>query len=78
MSGPSTAGITGYRNLTDADKQAMNDIKALENELGVLLQRVAHTDARMMHRAIEQLQVGFMLAVRAVAVPVSELRVPST
>lgn len=77
MSGPSTAGITGYRNLSDVDKQAMNDIKALENRVGELLQDIGQNpdvDPRILAMAISQLQVGFMLAVRSVAQPQSALR----
>lgn len=77
MSGPSTPGITGYRSLTDEDKEAMNAVKSIENLVGVTCQRIREipgVDQRMVSRSISELQVGFMLLVRAIAQPVSELR----
>lgn len=78
MSGPTTVGITGYRALSDEAKGVMNTIKEFENSVGELMQVVGsnpEVDQRMLARAVESLQVGFMLAVRSVAQPSSALRV---
>lgn len=77
MSGPSTAGITGYRNLTQLDKDSMNAVKALENTTGELVQAIRAipgVDLALVNRAVQDLQVGYMLLVRSVAQPESALK----
>ena len=64
--------ITGYRDLTEAEIKAMNDIKALGLKIDVALTEVRfipHVDVKWLESAKLDLQVGIMKAVRAVARP---------
>lgn len=68
--------INGYRDLSQQEIDAMNDIKALGNSLGNFLEALAanpdvDTDPRMISLAKTNLQEGLMWAVRAVAQPTS-------
>ena len=68
--------ITGYRQLTEAEVDLMNQIKALGNEVGELVELIAHLphiddSARWASIAKTQLQQGFMALTRAVARPTS-------
>lgn len=64
--------ITGYRDLSQAEIDAMNRIKALANEVGATLDGLPEgVDGRWVAIARTQLQQGFMAAVRAVARPES-------
>ena len=64
--------ITGYRQLTDADKALMNEIKQKGNEVGELLNKLAEMDGldkRAINIAKTEIQTGFMWAIRGVAQP---------
>lgn len=64
--------ITGYRDLTQAEIDAMNRIKKLEAEAGKLYQDIGHipgVDHRALALARTELQTGFMWFVRSVAQP---------
>ena len=64
--------ITGYRQLTDADVNMMNDIKAagvIVGELVAALRRYEYLDQRWISIGATDLQTGFMALVRAVAKP---------
>lgn len=64
--------ITGYRDLSQAEIDAMNEIKALEAQAGELMKRVQGidgVDSRHLALARTNLQQGFMWFVRAVAKP---------
>lgn len=74
-----TTNITGYRHLNDGEVKAINDIKALANEVGALVEELATdqfalgkgVDKRWLAIAKTELQQGFMALVRAVAQPKS-------
>lgn len=64
--------IKGYRDLSQAEIDAMNAIKAKAEEVGALLDASAQIegiDGRWLAIARTDLQKGFMCAVRAVAKP---------
>lgn len=64
--------INGYRELTQADIDAMNACKAKAEEVGLLLEAMRDMpgiDQRALAIAKTELQTGFMWAVRAVAQP---------
>lgn len=74
--------ITGYRDLNQAEIDAMNEIKALGQQVGDLLHRFDgpvgtaengrfHPDGRWLAIARTTLQTGFMQLTRAVAKPES-------
>lgn len=64
--------ITGYRDLSQQEIDAMNKVKQKAAEVGQLIQELNHlesTDKRWVSIAKTDLQKGFMSAVRAVAQP---------
>lgn len=64
--------ISGYRDLSQAEINAMNNIKALASKVGELiteLETITDIDRRWVSIAKTNLQQGFMAAVRAVAQP---------
>jgi hypothetical protein len=66
--------VTGYRDLTRAQVDLMNRIKALEGEIATVLsamlaQADGTTDARWLDLARDHLETGYMYAVKAVARP---------
>lgn len=64
--------ISGYRDLSQAEVNAMNNIKALASTVGELiteLETITDIDKRWVSIAKTNLQQGFMAAVRAVAQP---------
>lgn len=85
---PQTPGtITGYRTTTQDAVNAVNMIKQMENELGDFITKLrfsygaepvqdvqVEVDDDLAVRAIETLQVGFMLLVRSIFQPDSKLK----
>jgi len=66
--------ITGYRDLSQHEINAMNNIKVLANQVGELItemETIVDIDQRWVAIAKTDLQKGFMAAVRAVAQPTS-------
>ena len=66
--------IKGYRDLSQAEIDAMNAIKAKAEDVGKLLEVAAEipgVDKRWLAIATTDLQKGFMAAVRAIAKPTS-------
>jgi len=66
--------ITGYRDLTQAEINAMNAIKAEGERLRYLIEEMrdnSDLDSRWIQIAEDHLQQGIMAAVRAVAKPES-------
>jgi len=64
--------ITGYRDLTEAEIEAMNRLKAIGNEVGELLDEVKDIpdiDQRWLSIGRTDIQKGFMAAIRSVARP---------
>ena len=64
--------ISGYRELTAEEIEAMNVLKALGNEIGDALAEAAKmegVDQRAIAIARTELQTGLMWAVRAIARP---------
>jgi len=64
--------IKGYRDLTEEEVQAMNDVKAKAEEVGQLIEKLENTeglDQRWVAVAKTDLQKGFMAAVRSIAQP---------
>ena len=64
--------IKGYRDLSQAEINAMNAIKAEGERLGLLIEEMGQNtllDQRWVTIAQEHLQLGIMAAVRAVAQP---------
>lgn len=64
--------ITGYRDLTKAEIDAMNEVKATANTVKELLDEIAATpgiDQRWVAIARTELQQGFMALIRAIAQP---------
>jgi len=64
--------ITGYRDLSQLEIDAMNAVKAKAEEVGFLideLQANKSLDQRWVAIAKTDLQKGFMAAVRAIAQP---------
>ena len=67
---PNTPPVKGYRNLTQAEVDLINEIKTKGNELGELLDRVRAAGADHWANAAEdKLRIGIMLLVRSVAKP---------
>lgn len=66
--------IKGYRDLSQAEIDLMNEIKVKAAETGALIDKLQATpglDQRWVSIAKTDLQKGFMSAVRAVAQPTS-------
>lgn len=64
--------ITGYRDLTEDEIAAMNELKELGNQVGALLDKVKDipdVDQRFLATGRTDIQKGFMCAIRAVARP---------
>ena len=64
--------ITGYRDLTEAEINSMNEVKAMAENVGELMESVAvlpNVDKRWLAIANTDLQKGFMAAVRSIAKP---------
>lgn len=64
--------ITGYRELNEAEINAMNAIKSESNRIGLLIEEMesnSELDQRWVEQAKNSLQAGFMFAVRSVAKP---------
>lgn len=64
--------ITGYRDLSQAEIDGMNKIKALEAQAGALAKEIAQVDGvdpRLLALARTNLQQGFMWFVRSIAKP---------
>jgi hypothetical protein len=64
--------IIGYRALSDTETKLINEIKAIGNEVGRLVEGMGmngHVDQRWVAIARTDLQKGFMALVRAVAQP---------
>jgi hypothetical protein len=70
----------GYRDLTDLELGAINDIKAMENRVGDLVSTLRDPDTgltidpRRAARAVTHFETGFMFLVKAVAKPDSRLK----
>ncbi len=68
----STPPITGYRTLTTAEIEAMNEGKALAVQIGEWVDRLMadpSTDKRWVAIGKTHLQQGFMAALRGIAQP---------
>lgn len=66
--------ITGYRQLSEADADLMNEIKSKGVELGDLVEKLRSNDSldqRWVSIGATDLQTGLMALVRAVAQPTS-------
>ncbi len=67
--------ITGYRDLTQAEIDTINEIKELGKEMSRLCERIQYhvpdTDQRWCSIGKEHLQIGLMSLTRAVARPES-------
>ena len=66
--------ITGYRQLSEADADLMNEIKSKGAELGDLVEKlrsIESIDQRWVDIGATDLQTGLMALVRAVAQPTS-------
>lgn len=64
--------IKGYRDLTEEEIALMNEIKALAEQAGELVQKLRNTeglDQRWTSIGQTDLQTGFMALTRAVAQP---------
>jgi len=64
--------ITGYRDLTQQEIDAMNKVKAMGTELGKMIDDMVVTpglDQRWVSLARTHLQQGIMAAIRAIAQP---------
>ncbi len=64
--------IQGYRDLSQAEIDAMNAVKAKAEELRVLIEQVKATpgvDQRWLATGVTDLQKGFMSVVRSIAQP---------
>ncbi|WP_452441004.1 Acb2/Tad1 domain-containing protein [Nocardiopsis flavescens] len=77
MADPQRPGaIRGYQPQSQEKIDLVNTNKLLENQVGSVLNDLAQrddVDQDMLRRARESLQVGFMLANRAVLQPISDL-----
>ena len=72
--------IKGYRDLTQAEIDGMNSIKAAETDIGQLWQQVSQIEGvnqRMLAIAKTELQTAFMWFVRAIAQPTDAFKAPS-
>ncbi len=70
----SQADVTGYRNLSDAEVAAMNEIKRHAASIGELVESLSadqSADQRCVSIARTNLQTGFMWLNRAIAQPQS-------
>ena len=67
--------VTGYRELNTEELALINNIKAIENEIGKLMNEPCNdaVDGRMTALARTNLQQGFMWWIRSIAQPKSEL-----
>jgi hypothetical protein len=66
--------ITGYRDLSQAEIDAMNEVKAMGEQVRELTEKVSAiegVDKRWVAIAITDLQKGFMSLTRATAKPTS-------
>lgn len=66
--------IKGYRDLSQEEIDAMNEVKVLAESVGELIEKLESTesvDKRWLAIAKTDLQKGFMAAVRSVAKPES-------
>lgn len=64
--------IKGYRDLTEGEVAAMNEVKVKAEEVGQLIEKLESTeglDQRWIASAKTDLQKGFMAAVRSIAQP---------
>ncbi len=65
--------IKGYRDLSEGEIAAMNEVKALAEQVGALVQKMRETseplDQRWVSIGATELQQGFMALVRAIAKP---------
>lgn len=64
--------ISGYRDLSQEEIDAMNELKAKAEEVGGIISRLegsSSVDQRWVAVAKTDLQKGFMSAIRAVAQP---------
>jgi len=64
--------ISGYRDLSQAEIDAMNAVKAEASRVGILIEELEQNDKldqRWVSIAKEDLQKGFMAAVRSIARP---------
>lgn len=64
--------IRGYRDLSETEIDMMNEVKAMGERVGALVDRMANMgelDTRWVSIARTDLQKGFMALVRAVAQP---------
>jgi len=66
--------ITGYRDLSQEEIDAMNEIKELANQVGELITKLEYTDSldrRWIAIGKTDLQKGFMSLTRGIAKPSS-------
>lgn len=64
--------IKGYRDLTQAEIDLMNEAKSLAEQVGALTEKVKTTpgiDVRWLSIGITDLQKGFMAVIRSIARP---------
>lgn len=64
--------IKGYRDLSQSEIDAMNAVKAEASRIGLLIEELENNDMldqRWVSIAKEDLQKGFMSAVRSIAQP---------
>ena len=64
--------ISGYRDLSQVEIDAMNAVKAEASRVGILIEELEQNDKldqRWVSIAKEDLQKGFMAAVRSIAQP---------
>ena len=64
--------ISGYRELSLSEVEAINEIKELANKIGAVIGKLTvdqDTDKRLVALAKTNLQQGFMWAVRSIAKP---------
>lgn len=69
---PNTPPVKGYRDLTQAEVELINEIKGVGEQLGELVAKVRATDGvdqRWASIGCTDLQTGLMALVRAVAQP---------
>lgn len=67
-----TVNIIGYRQLSEFEQEAINNIKGIANEVGRVIDGAARHpdfDQRWVAIARTELQQGFMALVRAIARP---------